>query len=47
MEDNQKEVNEEIAKKQKSQYSKKSKEELEKIALQRFNEFQQTYMKDL
>ncbi len=47
MEENQKEVNEELAKKQSSKYSKKSKEELEKIALERFNQFKQTNMNDL
>ena len=47
MEENQALVNQEIAKRQSSKYSKKSKQELEQIALDRFNQFKQTYMNDL
>ena len=47
MENNQKVVNEEIAKKQQSKYSKMNKEELERLSLERFNLFKNTYKNDL
>ena len=47
MEENQKVVNEELSKRQQSKYSKKSKEELEKLALERFNAFKNTYKNDI
>ena len=47
MQNNQKVVNEEIAKKQQSKYSKMNKEELEKLSLERFNSFKNTYKNDL
>jgi chromosome segregation ATPase len=43
MEQNQQLVNEELSKRQQSKYSKKSKEELEKLALERFNAFKNSY----
>lgn len=47
MENNQKAVNDELSKRQQSKYSKISKEELEKIALEKFNSFKNTYKNDL
>jgi hypothetical protein len=47
MQNNQKVVNEEIAKKQQSKYSKMNKDELERLLLERFNSFKNTYKNDL
>ncbi len=47
MQNNQKVVNEEIAKKQQSKYSKMNKDELERLSLERFNSFKNTYKNDL
>lgn len=47
MEQNQKTLNEDISKQKQSKYSKLSKEQLEKMALDRFNAFKKSYIDDI